>query len=179
MPDRGGQTDERMREMLRGMATVSLFADDLAAATDWYATLLGVEPYFVRPVEGPAAYVEFRFGDYQHELGIIDRRWAPHQDEKPGGAVLFWHVDDIDAALDRLVAMGAAVHEARTSRGAGFVTASVVDPFGNVLGVMYNPHYLDILSQAGGCDGVDQEGGGARVPSDDEGVGDRGGIGMV
>lgn len=24
-------------------------------------------------------------------------------------------------------------------------TASVVDPFGNVLGVMYNPHYLAVL----------------------------------
>lgn len=25
--------------------------------------------------------------------------------------------------------------------GQGFVTASVTDPFGNVLGIMYNPHY--------------------------------------
>jgi hypothetical protein len=28
-----------------------------------------------------------------------------------------------------------------TERGAGFVTASVTDPFGNVLGVMSNPHW--------------------------------------
>ena len=28
----------------------------------------------------------------------------------------------------------------------GFVTAAVVDPFGNVLGVMTNPHYLEILA---------------------------------
>ncbi|GAB3448394.1 VOC family protein [Actinophytocola sediminis] len=131
--------------MLRGMATVSLFADDLTAATDWYTTLLDVRPYFVRPTEGPAAYVEFRFGDYQAELGIIDRRYAPHQDTRPGGVVLFWHVDDIDAALARLTSMGATEHEPRVDRGEGFVTASVVDPFGNVLGVMYNPHYLEIL----------------------------------
>lgn len=26
-----------------------------------------------------------------------------------------------------------------------FVTAAVLDPFGNILGVMYNPHYLEIL----------------------------------
>jgi hypothetical protein len=26
-----------------------------------------------------------------------------------------------------------------------FLTASVVDPFGNVLGVMYNRHYLEVL----------------------------------
>jgi len=42
--------------------------------------------------------------------------------------------------------MGAKEYEALTRRGeAGFVTASVVDPFGNVLGVMYNPHYLEVL----------------------------------
>jgi hypothetical protein len=29
------------------------------------------------------------------------------------------------------------------------VTASVVDPFGNVLGVMSNPHYLEILRASG------------------------------
>jgi len=28
------------------------------------------------------------------------------------------------------------------------VTASVIDPFGNVLEVMYNPHYVDVLGQA-------------------------------
>jgi hypothetical protein len=25
------------------------------------------------------------------------------------------------------------------------VTAAAVDPFGNVLGIMYNPHYLETL----------------------------------
>jgi hypothetical protein len=29
------------------------------------------------------------------------------------------------------------------------VTAAVVDPFGNVLGVMYNPHYLAVLQASG------------------------------
>lgn len=51
---------------------------------------------------------------------------------------------------ERLVSMGATVHEKPVERGPGFVTASVVDPFGNILGVMYNQHYLEILgSQAG------------------------------
>ena len=26
------------------------------------------------------------------------------------------------------------------------MTASVVDPFGNILGIMYNPYYLEILA---------------------------------
>jgi hypothetical protein len=28
------------------------------------------------------------------------------------------------------------------------VTASVVDPFGNILGIMTNPHYVEILKSA-------------------------------
>ncbi len=136
--------------MFRGLATVSYYADDVAAAARWYAELFGVEPYFVRPEEGPAAYVEFRVGDHQDELGIVDRRFAPRPDAPaPAGAVVFWHVDDLDATLERLFAMGATVHEELTPREAGFATASVVDPFGNILGVMHNPHYLEMLGAPG------------------------------
>jgi predicted enzyme related to lactoylglutathione lyase len=108
---------------------------------------LGIEPYFERSVEGQPAYIEFRLGDYQHELGIIDSKYAPKGAEAgPGGAVAFWHVDDITSTLERLLTMGAKEYEPLTKRGeAGFITASVVDPFGNVLGIMYNPHYLEVL----------------------------------
>ena len=42
--------------------------------------------------------------------------------------------------------MGAREHLPVTERGHGFVTASVVDPFGNILGIMANPHYLEVLA---------------------------------
>jgi predicted enzyme related to lactoylglutathione lyase len=140
-------TDRRRAPpMLRGLTTVNFFADDVPAAQAWYTELLGTEPYFVRPVDGPPAYVEFRIGDYQHELGIVDGRFAAHdRSDTAGGAVIYWHVDDVSATFERLVAMGAAVHERPVERGPGFVTASVVDPFGNILGVMYNRHYLEVL----------------------------------
>jgi predicted enzyme related to lactoylglutathione lyase len=131
--------------MLRGLTTVTFFADDVRAARDWYAEFLGVEAYFARPTEGTPAYVEFRLGDYQHELGILDRRYAVHGQSSSAGAVVYWHVDDVQATFDRLLDLGAAEHEKPTERGPGFVTASVVDPFGNILGVMYNQHYLDTL----------------------------------
>lgn len=41
--------------------------------------------------------------------------------------------------------MGATEYEPITPRSAGFTTASFVDPFGNVLGIMHNPHYLEIV----------------------------------
>jgi predicted enzyme related to lactoylglutathione lyase len=133
-------------QMLRGLATISFFADDLEAATRWYTELLGIGPYFVRPESGPPAYVEFRIGDYEHELGIIDRRYSPHgSTSDPAGAVIYWHVDDLEGAYEKLLSMGAKVNEAPTVRGPDFVTASVADPFGNILGIVHNPHYLKIL----------------------------------
>ena len=138
-------------QTLRGFATISYFAADLAAARKWYTELLGVEPYFVRPVDGPAAYIEFRVGDYQHELGLIDSRYAPPGSASgPAGSVMYWHVDDVKAAVQKLLSMGAKEHEPIVEREAGFITASVVDPFGNILGVMYNPHYLEILGSRRG-----------------------------
>jgi predicted enzyme related to lactoylglutathione lyase len=138
--------------MLRGFATISLWADDLEAARDWYAELLGVQPYFSAPgPDGRAGYYEFRAGDYEHELGLVDARFRPGGPAAtPGGAITYWHVDDLQGAVERLLAMGAREHEKITERGAGtgFVTASVIDPFGNVLGVMSNPHYLEILATA-------------------------------
>jgi len=135
-------------QMLRGLTTVSFFADDIRAAARWYGELLGIEPYFMRPVDGPPAYVEFRLGDYQHELGLVDRRYAPRAAAAgPAGAIVYWHVDDVAATVDKLLSMGATEHDPVTERGPGFVTASVVDPFGNVLGIMYNQHYLDILEE--------------------------------
>lgn len=132
---------------LRGVATINIYADDVPAARQWYTDLLGIEPYFQRPDAEHPAYVEFRLGDYQHELGIIDRSYAPKSAAaSPGGAVVLWHVDDIEAMLERVKQMGATEYDPLTKREAGFITASVVDPFGNILGLMYNPHYLDILA---------------------------------
>ncbi len=123
---------------------MTLWADDvLQAARAWYAEVLGIEPYFQRPDAENPAYVEFRLGDHQDELGIIDRRYAP-----PGcparsraGAIVHWHVDDVAAAIAALESKGATVSMPLTVREAGFVTAAVQDPFGNIIGLMYNPHW--------------------------------------
>ena len=136
--------------MLRGLATISYWADDLKAARRWYSDLLGIAPYFQRPDAENPAYIEFRLGDYQHELGIIDRKYAPPAAAAgPGGVVAYWHVDDVAAMLQRFTAMGASEYQPLTPREAGWITASVVDPFGNILGTIYNPHYLEILGASG------------------------------
>jgi predicted enzyme related to lactoylglutathione lyase len=133
------------KHFLRGMATVNFFADDVRAARDWYAELLGTEAYFQVPNPEQPVYVEFRIGDDEDEFGIIDRRYAPAAMQAgPGGAILHWHVEDIEAAFARLKSLGAREYDPITKRGeTGFATASVVDPFGNVLGIMSNPHWAE------------------------------------
>lgn len=102
---------------------------------------MGIKPYFERP-----GYIEFRLGDYQHELGLIDSRYAPDGAAiGPAGVVVYWHVNDVTATLAKLMSMGAQEHQAPTDRSEGFITASAIHPFGNILGIMYNPHYLVVL----------------------------------
>jgi predicted enzyme related to lactoylglutathione lyase len=127
------------------MATVSYWAEDWAAAKAWYSQLIGFEPYFLRD-----GYAEWRLGDDQAEFGLIDSRYRPAGAAAgPGGVVLYWHVDDVHGMFERLLTMGATEHERPQDRGEGFVTATVIDPFGNILGVMYNPHYVEIAGAKG------------------------------
>ena len=132
---------------LRGIATISLWAADHQAAVKWYSELLGTKPYFERP-----GYAEFRIGDYQTEVGIIDSKYAPHLTfpNGPAGVVVYWHVDDVHMALKQVLSIGAKQLEAPQDRGHGFVTTTVVDPFGNILGIMRNPHYVEVLADRGG-----------------------------
>jgi predicted enzyme related to lactoylglutathione lyase len=130
-------------EAFRGIANVSFYTADVEAAKKWYTELLGIGPYFERP-----GYAEFRLGDYQHELGIIDCSSAPKgMTAGPNGAVVYWHVDDVRATLKKLIDMGAKEYEGLRDRSGGFITASVVDPFGNILGIMHSPHYREILEK--------------------------------
>jgi predicted enzyme related to lactoylglutathione lyase len=131
-------------QVLRGLATINFYAADHAAAKKWYSEFLGMEPYFNVP-----GYSEFRIGDFEHELGLIDSNFAQAgAADGAAGAITYWHVDDLQATFDKLISMGATIYQPIIPRGNnGFVTASVVDPFGNLLGIMTNPHYLEIVQQ--------------------------------
>ena len=133
--------------MLRGLTTVAYQSADLEAAKSWYTTVLGIEPYYNR-----TEYVEFRVGDYEHEFGILDSKYLPdlggaEASGAPGGAIVYWHVDDAHAAYARLIELGAQPHQPPRDFGENFVGAAVIDPFGNVLGIMHNPHYLEVLEK--------------------------------
>src|SRR4029450_3599020 len=69
-----------------------------------------------------------RVGPDEDELGLIDRRYSPPGASRdPDGAIMHWHVDDVSAAVGRLLELGATEYQRITPREAGFVTAAVVD----------------------------------------------------
>jgi uncharacterized glyoxalase superfamily protein PhnB len=63
------------------------------------------------------------------------------QMERAEAGVAYWGVDDADAAFARLVSLGATSVEPIEDVGGGIRIGAVRDPFGNILGVIYNPHF--------------------------------------
>lgn len=115
---------------LLGLRTAKYSATDLAGAKSWYTEVLGFGPYFDEPF-----YVGFNVAGF--ELGIV-----PGEVETPGdGHVAYWGVTDASAAYVRLLSLGAVAHEAVQDVGGGIMIGSVRDPFGNVFGVIENPHF--------------------------------------
>jgi len=90
---------------------------------------LGVAPYFDQPF-----YVGYSVGGF--ELGLI-----PDGTPGPDGASALWGTPDAAAELARLTGLGAAVHEPVKDVGEGIKVAAVRDPFGNVFGLIENPHF--------------------------------------
>ncbi len=117
--------------MFQGLRTVIYRVPDLARAKAWYRDAFGLDPYFDEPF-----YVGFEVGGY--ELGL-----HPLEDGVTVGnnAVAYWGVPDIDAAFRHMVSKGAEPREAVHDVGEGIKVGSVADPFGNVIGLIENPHF--------------------------------------
>jgi predicted enzyme related to lactoylglutathione lyase len=118
--------------MLLGLRTVIYKAPDLARAKTWYSTVFGIRPYFDQPF-----YVGFNVGGY--ELGLDPDMTGA----KPGagGSVAYWGVANLDAALAEATKAGATTVSPAQDVGEGIRVGSVADPFGNVIGLIENPHF--------------------------------------
>jgi predicted enzyme related to lactoylglutathione lyase len=119
--------------MLQGLRTLVYHVADVEKAKAWYSEVLGQTPYFDEPF-----YVGFNVGGYELGLAASD---APEVGQA-GSAVVYWGVTDVDAALAHLLTLGAQTHEAAYDVGEGIRLGSVIDPFGNILGVIDNPHFV-------------------------------------
>ncbi|HVF73102.1 MAG TPA: VOC family protein [Chthoniobacterales bacterium] len=116
----------------KGLQTAIYYAPDLAKAKAWYSQVFGIEPYFDQPF-----YVGFNVAGY--ELGLDPDPASSGRGS--GGVTAYWGVADASAAYERLISLGAAKRSEVQEVGEGIRVATVLDPFGNVLGIIENPHF--------------------------------------
>jgi len=117
--------------VLQGLRTVIYPVEDLARAKAWYSRTFGIQPYFDEPF-----YVGFNVGGY--ELGLDPDVEGVTRGEGP---VAYWGVKDVVAAHRAALAAGAAPEGDVQDVGGGIRVATVKDPFGNVIGLIENPHF--------------------------------------
>ena len=111
--------------MTSGMKTIIYPVTDIAQAKALYGTLLGVAPEMDESyyVQFSAAGLEVGLDPNGHKQGMT----AP---------LAYWHVDDINKALEELVDAGAATQQAVRDVGGGRLIAAVKDADGNVIGLV-------------------------------------------
>lgn len=118
--------------MVLGLRTVIYKVPDLARAKAWYSATFGIAPYFDEPY-----YVGFNVGGF--ELGLDPD--VTKQRPGPGGAVAYWGFRDLAAALAELGARGVTIRSPLQDVGEGILVATIEDPFGNLIGLIENPHF--------------------------------------
>lgn len=114
-----------------GLRTTIYKVPDINVAKEWYTKAFETSPYFDEPF-----YVGFNIGGY--ELGLL-----PEEDstEKSDNVLTYWGVEDIHAEYQRFLDSGAADFGKPENVGGEIMTAELKDPWGNVIGLIYNPEF--------------------------------------
>ena len=121
-----------MKKQILGLRTVSYKVGDLQKAKEWYTKAFKTEPYYDEPF-----YVGFNIGGY--ELGIMPEE-KPTTDKVEGG-VAYWGVEDINEAYQHFMNLGATIDQEPTNVGGELMIASIKDPWGNIIGLIFNPEF--------------------------------------
>ena len=61
--------------------------------------------------------------------------------EKTPSVLSYWGVEDIQSEFSRLLELDATIHERPFNVGGELMTATVKDPWGNIIGLIYNPEF--------------------------------------
>lgn len=114
-------------DMLRGVKTVIYHVDSIDRGKEWYSRALEMNPFFDKPF-----YVGFDIGGF--ELGL--KPGADDISVNNKGQIAYWGVTDIEVVFKHLLLIGAQRQEDIKDIGGGVLTASVADPFGNIIGLI-------------------------------------------
>lgn len=120
-----------MKSPLLGLRTTIYKVSDMAQAKAWYSDAFGIEAYFDEPF-----YIGFNVGGY--ELGLQPDE---KNEGKTDGVITYWGVEDVAQTVKHLIEKGATIYEEPTEVGGGIIVGAVKDLWGNVVGLIYNPHF--------------------------------------
>lgn len=120
-----------MNKNILGLRTVIYMVPDINEAKTWYTDAFGKKPYFDEPF-----YVGFEIGGY--ELGLHPEKT---NQRRADNVEAYWGVEDIREAHGRFIELGAKEHTEIKEVGGGIEVATLLDPWNNVLGLIYNPHF--------------------------------------
>ena len=114
-----------------GLRTTIYKVSDLQIAKDWYYKVFETKAYF-----DEVFYVGFSIQRY--ELGLLAEE---DNTEKTDNVLSYWGVENIEKSYHKLIKLGATEHEKPNNVGGDLMVASVRDPWNNVIGLIYNPHF--------------------------------------
>jgi predicted enzyme related to lactoylglutathione lyase len=121
-----------MFKVMLGLRTTAYIVKDLAQAKAWYTKAFKTEPYF-----DESFYVGFNIQGY--ELGLLPE--GNETNLKGENVLSYWGVEDIQKELERLIELGATIHEKPINVGGELLVCSVKDPWSNIIGLIYNPYF--------------------------------------
>lgn len=121
---------------MHGLRTVIYTVGDIVKAKKWYADAFQTQSYFDDP-SIDASYIGFNIAGY--ELGLMPDDLAAAN--KTTNVMAYWGVEDIEAEVARLIDLGATSHTKPMNVGGPIMVASVIDPWGNAIGLIYNPDF--------------------------------------
>ncbi len=120
------------KSLMLGLRTTIYMVDDIVKGTKWYSKAFNTKPYFNEPF-----YVGFNIGGYELGLQSEER----DLNSKTENVFSYWGVNNINEAYKHLIDLGAKVHEEPNNVGSDIMVASVYDPWNNIIGIIYNPHF--------------------------------------
>ena len=118
---------------LLGLRTVVYPVPDLEQAKKWYSELLGgLAPYYDTPY-----YVGYNVGGF--ELGLHPQEGGLRAGA--GGPTSYWGVPNLAEFLAAATGRGARAVSKIDDVGEGIRLATIPDPFGNLVGLIEDPHF--------------------------------------
>lgn len=119
-------------ERFLGLRTCIYSVPDMNAAKEWYSKAFETTPYFDEPF-----YIGFNIAGY--ELGLTPEK-TPFE-KKSENVFTYWGVENVEKEFERLITLGCTGFEPPENVGDGIITASLKDPWKNIIGLIYNPTF--------------------------------------